>query len=135
MTPLISVPPGSTSDVWSTLPGFLKVCAAAFQSFLLVELAKIFWLLSRRLNIWRFLLASAYAVTLVLDWLHVWAGDWFVWLLYRLQLGELCEPAMPCYPVTAIQPWGSLLFLVVLLIGDAMASRNTAVRSLPQRGP
>jgi hypothetical protein len=115
MVPLVSVPQGMTKDVWSSLPGLLQVGFAIFQSLMVVELARLFWIVNKSMTAWRFALTLAYELCLVLDWVRAWAGDWFIWATYRLNLGELCVPANPCYPVSGAKPWASLLLLIATL--------------------
>ena len=115
VVPLVSVSQGMTKDVWSSLPGLLQVGFAIFQSLLVVELARLFWVVNKSMTAWRFALTLAYELCLVVDWVRVWAGDWFIWATYRLNLSELCVPANPCYPISGAKPWASLLLLIAAL--------------------
>lgn len=114
--PLVSVPKGTTRDVWSSVPGLFHVLLAAFQAVLLVELARLFWAATGALTTGRLMLTLLYEGTLVLDMFRLWGRDWFVWGMHELRLGDLCEPTDPCYPVSGAMPWPSLLALGLLLI-------------------
>jgi hypothetical protein len=113
--PLVSVPPGTTSDVWSSVPGFLHLLIASFQVVLLVELARMVWSANGSLTPGRFLLATLYEAALIIDTFRLWGRDWLVWALHELRFRELCEPSEACYPSSGATPWPSLVCLVVLL--------------------
>lgn len=116
LIPLVSVPNGVAPDVWSSVPGLLRVALSAFQGIVLVELARIILITSRRMGLMLFLATAAYQFALALDWLRVWAGDWFVWILYRLHLAPLCEASASCLPVEGKKPWFSFVFLIFALL-------------------
>jgi hypothetical protein len=111
LVPLVSIPQGTTPDVWSSVPGLLSVGIAAAQSILLVEIVRIVWVYSRKMAI----LTLGYEVALLLDWFRVWAGDWYVWALYQLRLGDLCSKSgQPCFPLSGHEPWLSLAMLLLV---------------------
>jgi len=114
--PLVSLPPGTTPDIWSSVPGFLHLLIAGFQAVLLVELARMVWSASSSLTIGRFLLTSLYEVVLVIDTFRLWGRDWLVWALHELRLRELCGPLEVCYPSSGATPWLSLVCLALLAV-------------------
>jgi hypothetical protein len=124
MVPLVSLPPGSTPDVWSSVLGLLQVCIAAAQCILVVELARIVWTFPVRLA----LAALAYELVLFVDWFRAWAGDWYIWALYQLRLGELCTQSAPCYPTSGHKPWPSLVML--LLVCAVLFTADRRVRRI-----
>jgi hypothetical protein len=113
---LVSVSPGATPDTWSSVPVLLHLSLAALQCVLLVEMARLVWIASNAMPVHRFLFTLSYEVALVFDIFRRWGRDWFVWILYQLNLGELCSPATPCYPFSGALPWISLSLLSLLLL-------------------
>lgn len=126
LVPLVSVPPGTTQDILSSAPGGLHVFLASLQGILLVEMARLFWVAAKELTVSRFMLTLIYEVTLVVDMFRLWGKDWLVWALYQLNLGRLCDPAHPCYPVSGATPWLSLSLLVLILLSLVPLSANRA---------
>jgi hypothetical protein len=116
---LVSVSPGTTPDVRSSVPGLLHTSICVLQCLLLVELVRLMWLVQKVMTPYKFILTLAYQVALTIDTFRLWGRDWFVWILYQLNFGNLCYSAAPCYPRSEALPWGSLLLLVGLLIVTA----------------
>lgn len=112
---LVSVAPGTTSDVWSSVPGLLHVSLAAFQAVLLVEAARLAWVTCNTLTVTRFFATLLYEAALVFDMFRLWGRDWLVWMLYQLHLGELCATSSPCFPISGATPWISFSALVLAL--------------------
>lgn len=112
---LVSVSPGTTPDVWSSVPGLLHVSIAALQCILLVEVARLIWVVNKTMTVSRFLVTLFYEAALVVDMFRAWGGDWFVWIRYQLHLGELCSAAAPCFPISGAVPWISLAALGLAL--------------------
>jgi len=112
---LVSVAPGSAPDTWSSVPVLLHISLAAFQCVLLVEVARLFWIFGNALSVRRFLATLVYEVALVLDMFRLWGRDWYVWILYQVNLGELCPSTAPCFPVSGAVPWFSLLSILGLM--------------------
>src|SRR5215207_5307092 len=54
--PLVSVPQGTTPDVWSSIPGLLHVWIGALQWVLLVEIARLSWVVTGAMTTSRFIL-------------------------------------------------------------------------------
>lgn len=115
LVPLVSVPEGVAPDIWSSVPGLLRVALSAFQGIVLVELARITLVILRRMDPLLFVATAAYELSLALDWLRIWAADWFIWVFYRLRLTRLCEDPI-CLPVEGEKPWISLSVLVITLL-------------------
>jgi hypothetical protein len=113
--PLVSVAPGTTPDVWSSVPGLLHVSFSAFQCVLLVETARLAWVVSKSMNVERFLATFVYEAALVFDMFRLWGRDWLVWVLYQLHLGRLCSSVTPCFPISGVVPWISLSALGLAL--------------------
>lgn len=113
---LVSAPPGTTPDIWSSIPAGLHLSLAALQCVLLVEAARLVWIASGAMPVSRFLMTLGYEAALVFDMLRLWGRDWLVWILYQLNLGELCSPDAACYPVSGAVPWVSLSLLALLLV-------------------
>jgi hypothetical protein len=113
---LVSVSPGTTHDVRSSVPGLLYLLISALQCMLLVGLVRLMWLAQKVMTPYKFILTLAYQVALTIDTFRLWGRDWFVWILYQLNIGNLCYSTNPCYPRSEALPWGSFLILVGLLI-------------------
>jgi hypothetical protein len=112
---LVSVPPGTTPDTWSSVPGLLHLLLAAFQCVLLVEIARLVWSAGNALSAHRLLITITYEAALVFDMFRLWGRDWLVWILYQLNLGKLCSSTSPCYPISGAMPWLSLSALGLTL--------------------
>lgn len=112
---LVSVPPGTTPDVLSSVPGLLYVSISALQCVLLVTLVQLIWIAQGSMTSYKFILTLAYQASLAIDMFRMWGRDWLVWILYQLTLGNLCPPNIPCYPVSGVVPWISLSMLGLML--------------------
>jgi hypothetical protein len=126
LVPLVSISPGISPDVLSSLPGALHILMAALQCIFLVEIARLFWIGSKTLTIGRFILTIAYEAALAIDMFQRWGRDWFVWALYQMRLSELCDLTNPCYPISGTVPWLSL-FILGLLLALLMAPRAQSI--------
>ena len=113
--PLVSVPQGTTPDVWSSVSNLLDVGIASLQVVLVVEFARVLWVVSGTMTTGRFALTLLYQLALFFDMLRLWARDWFVWARHALRIGDLCDPTEPCYPVSGAVPWLSLVALILLV--------------------
>ena len=125
---LVSVSPGTTSDVLSSVPGLLNVSVAAFQCVVLVEVVRFFWIARHVMTPMRFLLTLSYEAALVVDMFRLWGRDWFVWTRYQLRLGELCSATTPCFPVSGAMPWLSLA-LLGLVLASLLVDRVVKLRT------
>jgi hypothetical protein len=125
---LVSVPPGTTPDVLSSVPGLLYVSISALQCTLLVAIVQFLWIAHGTMTSYKFILTVVYQTTLVIDMFRLWGKDWLVWILYQLNLGNLCPPAVRCYPVSGAVPWISLSALG-LILAAMMLDRKHSVRS------
>jgi hypothetical protein len=117
---LVSVSPGTTPDLWSSVPVLLHLALAALQCVLIVELARLVWISSNAMPVGRFLMTFIYEAALTLDMFRLWGSDWLVWISYQLNLGELCSSDTPCYPVSGAVPWISLSALALMLASLAL---------------
>ncbi len=113
---LVSAPPGTAPDTLSSVPVLLHLLLAAFQSVLLVEIARLIWSTGNELSAYRLLVTVIYEASLVFDMFRLWGRDWLVWILYQLNLGNLCSSTSPCYPISGAVPWLSLSVLGLTLV-------------------
>jgi hypothetical protein len=114
--PLVSVPQGTTSDVWSSLPGLLHIWLAALLGILFIEVARLLWIATGVMTVARFVSTLLYELSIVVDMFRLWGRDWLVWAKYELRLGQLCDPVEACFPVSGAIPWFSLLTLLLVMI-------------------
>lgn len=121
---LVSIPQGTVPDLWSSIPGLLHVWIGALQGVLLVELARLSWVVTGAMTTSRFALTLLYDVALVIDMFRLWGRDWFVWGLHELHLGDLCKLTETCFPISGAIPWPSLSVLSLLLLLLLLESRQ-----------
>lgn len=114
--PLVSAPAGTAPDVWSSVPGLLQLLFSALQAIVLVEIARLVWILKGTVTAPRYLLTFAYEIALIVDMFRLWGRDWQVWVLHQLSLSELCPEAAPCFPASDAVPWPSMSVLVVTFV-------------------
>lgn len=116
-TSLVSVDPNSAPpDIYSSPVALLSVSLAAAQSLLLVLATS--WIL--HLGGFRGgpsmpILFFLYGSTLVFDWFRLWSGEWYFWLRYRLNMGDLCQGGEQCLGSLGGFPLASFIVLLFLL--------------------